>query len=677
MSVQTTKDARWPRLHLWLILLYLAIACVLLIISGAGHLRLLNEVNQTFGGFFWAIDTDGEVVIVSIPSQLPPFDVQIAPLTSNPHIIAVNSIAITRGNATALTQVYQRAKPGDLITYTITSNDKNNASVVRPATTFMWDMWWQNYGLGLLAGISWLVVGGILLISAREWTGIVEGMTLLPAAMLFLLYSHWGNVQQAYPADLIFQLLWIPSFALLGAAFIHLNLIYRPEVLSNARRLRLMDGMPYVPLIALVSYEWGSLIISGHVSTRVNLTASLGYGAIGGLVGLCIGIYSLVHIGRLLPRSSSDKQRLIPIQVRQRIGDMLTLWIGGGGAGICLGILPILLIGHSLFPLSAFYIAAAIYPLILLYTIRSLGRLDRLYATLEQQEEALKEQQQTTGELHQANQELEQATSLLLRADANLRSRLSQRIHDQPRQQALRIRSLLGHWQHKLRVEAERDAEGKTVASPIVEALGKVRKISEELESDLRGLQLLVEDAYQRRNLGLKLHLEKMIREDLPALHPESPLKIQIDLWALDAFNPDLEHTEEGASIAEAISYTVTQVLLNIYNHAGATFATVRTTWRDGMLEVSMSDDGRGFDPERIPPEKTSLFKARLKVQQVGGTLSIQSSPRSRLSRGTTITLRIPLPQAERDTPPISEEESEIQATVEPDNHQTIRRNQI
>jgi signal transduction histidine kinase len=675
MSVQATKDARWPRLHLWLILLYLAIACILLVMSGAGHLRLLKEVNQTFGGFFWAIDTDGEVVIVSTPSQLPPFEIQGTFLTSNPHITAVNSIAISQRNATALSQVYQSARAGEMITYTIATNDRSGINITRPAATFTWDMWWENYGLGLLAGISWLIVGAILLIIAREWTGAVEGMTLLPPAMLFLLYSHWGNVQQAYSADLIFQLLWVPSFALLGAALIHLSLIYRPEVLNNARRLRMIvDGIPYVPLIALVSYEWGSLIIAGRVSTRINLIASLDYGAIGGLIGLCIGIYSLIRVGRLLPPKNADKQQHIPVQIRQRIGDMLTLWIGGAGAGFCLGILPILLIGRPLIPLSAIYIVAAIYPFILLYAIRSLRRLDGLHTILKQQEEGLQEEQHTIRELEQANQELEQATSLLLRADANLRSRISQRIHDQPRQQALRIRSLLGHWQHKLRIEAERDAEGKVVAPPIVDALGKVRKISEELESDLRGLQLLVEDAYQRRNLGLKLHLEKMIREDLPALHPESPLKIQADLWALDAFNADLEQTEAGTRVAEAISYTVTQVLLNIYNHAGATFATVRTTWRDGVLEVLMSDDGRGFDPARIPPEKTSLLKARLKVQQVGGTLSIQSSPRSRLSRGTTVTLRIPLSQQERNTPPIAlEEEAEIQAMAEPDNHQTYR----
>src|SRR5207245_3171629 len=125
----------------------------------------------------------------------------------------------------------------------------------------------------------------------------------------------------------------------------------------------------------------------------------------------------------------------------------------------------------------------------------------------------------------------------------------SQRIHDQPKQQALRIRSLLGHWQHKLKVEAEHDPSGKVTVQPIIDALGKVRKISEELEDDLRGLQLLVEDSYQRRSLGLKLHLKKFIREDLPGLQPESQLKVQPELWALDGLSYDFEQTEEGEKI--------------------------------------------------------------------------------------------------------------------------------
>ena len=643
-SSTQTIQAWWQRLRPRLTLCYILVALALLVLSGVGHLRLLSEVGKVFGGFFWAIDnTDGRIVVVSTPPQLPSVEVSADSLTRNSYIIAANGQKGEQG----LTRVYLHARPGELITYTTESNTQGMASFQRPAVLFTVDMWWQNYGFAFVAGLAWLFVGGLLLATAHDWSGAVEGITLLPPAMLFLLYSHWGNVQQTYTADPVFQLLWIPSFALLGAAFIHLSLTYRPEALTSVRTPRLLvDGLPYLPLIALVAYEWSSYILIGHVPTRPNLTISLAYAVIGGIISFGIGIHSLIRIGHLLP-ARNRQQNAIPSHVRRRIGDLLALWIGGVGLGACLGVLPILFTGQPLLPLPMFYLLATVYPLILFYAIRSLRLIDRLQLTLEGREAALQEQQRTAEALRKTNEELQQATSLLLHADAHLRSLLSQRIHDQPKQQALRIRSLLGYWQHKLRVEAEHDSSGKVAAVPIVEALSKVRKISEELEGDLRGLQLLVEDAYQRRSLGLKLHLEKLLREDLPALHPESPLTIQADLWALDAFSNDLERTEAGAKIAEAISYTITQALLNVYNHAGATNASVHTMHVGNMLEVTITDNGSGFDTNSIPPEKTSLFKTQLKAREAGGNVSLQSRPRPHPQHGTTVILRVPLPQNE------------------------------
>jgi len=647
-SSLSITEAWWQRLRPRFIVIYIVIGVALLLISATGHIRLLNEVGKTFGGFIWAVDTDGGIVVVSTPSQLPPTKATANSLTSNTHILTANN----QSGPVGLERVYAHAHPGDLITYKLANSDGSYTMFTRPAAEFTWDMWWQNYGLAFMAGLSWLVIGAILLMTAQEWTGAVEGLTLLPPAMLLLLYSHWGDVQQAYPADSVFQLLWVPSFALLGAAFIHLSLTYRPEALSVGRMPRMaIDGLPYLPLLALLGYEWSSYIFFGqHVPTRPNLTVSLSYGVIGGVISFGLGISSLIRAGRLLPRGSKTSD-VIPTRVRKRVGDLLTLWIGGVGLGFCFGVLPILLDGQTLLPLPIFYALATVYPLLLAYAIRTLRLVDQLHRTLEQREAALQHQQRTAEELRRVNSEvqevnrdLKQATSLLLHADAHLRSLLSQRIHDQPKQQALRIRSLLGHWQHKLRVEAERDPDRKVAVQPIVEALGKVRKISEELEGDLRGLQLLVEDAYQRRSLGLRLHLEKLIREDLPALHPESVLKVQSDLWALDTLSADLEQTEEGARVAEAVSYTVTQALLNIYNHAGASFATVRTMNNNELLEVLITDDGRGFDYRNVPPEKTSLFKAQLKAKEAGGAIAIQSTPRSQPEHGTKVLLRIPLP---------------------------------
>lgn len=633
-STRTAGTIGWKSLKLRLSLLYVLVSLGLLIISVPGQIRLLQEVGHTFGGFIWGIDADGQVVVVTTLAGQPAFAGMPSSLETSEVIVRVNG-----QQPLVMPAIYQHARPGQIISYTLVENGQQR-TIQYPAEVFTFDMWLQNYGLAWIAGFCWLLIAGILLCTAREWAGIVEGLTMLPVAMLFLLYSHWGNIQAAYPMDAVLQLLWFPAFALLGAGFIHLSLTYRPEVVGIGRAPGLkLDGWPYLPLIALVAFNLGLFFIRGHVPTRLEVVLDLGYGVIGGLISLGIGITSLVRIG--LRRSSTG------FAVRRQLGDLLIIWIVGVGLGFCLGVLPVLLAGRPLLPLPIFFLLCVIYPLVLLYAVRSLRLMGQLQESIARTEEAMFQQQRTSEDLQRANAELQQATSLLLHADAHLRSLLSERIHDQPKQQALRIRSLLGHWQHKLKVELERDPALQSFAQPVIEALGKVRKISEELEDDLRGLQLLVEDAYQRRSLGLKLHLEKLVREDLPALHPESLLKIQADLWALDILSQDLEQSPEGEKFAEAISYTVTQALLNIYNHAGATYATVRAVRNDGHLEVFIIDDGRGFDIASIPVEKTSMFKAELKAREAGGTLLTRSTPRPLAQHGTTIILKLPLPTSE------------------------------
>lgn len=637
------KHRMWKTLKNRLLLLYLLVSAILLALGLLGQARLLREVGRTFGGFIWGKDADGQVVLVSTFSNQPSFAGEPSSLSTNEIVIRVNG-----QDPSLLPSIYQHARKGQVITYILQANGQKSSPVRYAADIFTLSMWFQNYGLALLAGISWLLVGGVLLITAREWAGAVEGLTMLPAAMLFLLYSHWGNVQNAYPMDAVIQLLWFPAFALLGAAFIHLSLTYRPEAIGVGRTPGVrLDALPYLPWLVLELLLIALFVIRGGIPTRLEVLLCLAYGAFGGVLSLGIGLVSLVRIG--LRRSMTG------FALRRQLGDLLILWIGGIGLGFCLGVLPVLLNGAPLVPLPIFFLLGAVYPLILLYAVRSLRLIGQLQENVARAEEATRQQQRAAEDLRRANAELKQATSLLLHADAHLRSLLSERIHDQPRQQALRIRSLLGHWQHKLRVEVERNPSLKDFALPIIEALGKVRKISEDLEDDLRGLQLLVEDAYQRRSLGLKLHLEKLVREDLPALHPEAPLKIQADLWALDTLSQSLEQTSAGEKFAEAVSYTVTQALLNVYNHAGASFVTLRTVRVQGQLEVSITDDGRGFDVSAIPSEKTSLFKAELKAREAGGTLLVRSQQRPLPQHGTTLLLTLPIPASELPAPGVGE----------------------
>src|SRR5579864_1428239 len=188
---ERTTESWWRRLRPRLMVVYLAIALALLIISGTGQLRLLAEIGQVFGGFFWTIDSDGQVIIVFPSSQLSAFGAFQNSLTSTDYIVAANG----QKGPVALAHLYQQAYAGEAIRYTLQQGNQA-VDFILPTTMFTWDMWWQNYGLAFIAGLCWLVVGFVLLVTAPEWVGAVEGLTLLPPAMLLLLISHWGNVQQ-------------------------------------------------------------------------------------------------------------------------------------------------------------------------------------------------------------------------------------------------------------------------------------------------------------------------------------------------------------------------------------------------------------------------------------------------------------------------------------------------
>src|SRR5581483_11512430 len=312
-SSDGTTQSWWYQLRPRLTLLYILVAITLLLISGTGQMRLLNQVGKVFGGFFWAIDTSGEIIVVSVPMQLPSFKVKADSLTSSSHIIAADGLPGGAG----IEHAYEQTHEGEPIIYTIKENN-TTTSYTRPAAIFTWDMWWQNYGLALLAGVSWLIVGCCLLTTAADWSGAVEGITLLPPAILLLLSSSWGNVQQPYPTDMTIQLLWIPSFALLGAAFIHLSLTYRPEALNSQRRPSLaQDALPYVPLVGLLAFEWSSYLFKGNVPTQINLTFALCYGAFGGVLSVFIGLTSLVRVSR------RRADPTISSMVRRRLGDLL------------------------------------------------------------------------------------------------------------------------------------------------------------------------------------------------------------------------------------------------------------------------------------------------------------------------------------------------------------------
>lgn len=82
------------------------------------------------------------------------------------------------------------------------------------------------------------------------------------------------------------------------------------------------------------------------------------------------------------------------------------------------------------------------------------------------------------------------------------------------------------------------------------------------------------------------------------------------------------------------------EMLANIQRHAGAMRVDI-SLYRDGSrLVLQVSDDGRGFDPDRpADPGGIGLETMRERAELLGGTLAIESEPQ----RGTAVTVEIPL----------------------------------
>ena len=120
-NYERTIQQWWKQLRLRLTLVYLFVALALLILSGTGHVRLLSQVGQAFGGFFWGINTDRQVVVVSTPPGLLPLPIAPVSLTNQSTITQVNGKDI---DITSLSDVYQNqsTKPGTIINYTVQQN---------------------------------------------------------------------------------------------------------------------------------------------------------------------------------------------------------------------------------------------------------------------------------------------------------------------------------------------------------------------------------------------------------------------------------------------------------------------------------------------------------------------------------------------------------------------------
>jgi len=93
-------------------------------------------------------------------------------------------------------------------------------------------------------------------------------------------------------------------------------------------------------------------------------------------------------------------------------------------------------------------------------------------------------------------------------------------------------------------------------------------------------------------------------------------------------------------TVAEAVQSASLQAAVNSVNHAGeGATRTVRITSIEGGVQVTVADDGRGFDPAQVPSERLGVRVSIIElIANLGGDAQVDSAP----GKGTTVMIRWP-----------------------------------
>ncbi|GAA4807919.1 sensor histidine kinase [Streptomyces ziwulingensis] len=118
-------------------------------------------------------------------------------------------------------------------------------------------------------------------------------------------------------------------------------------------------------------------------------------------------------------------------------------------------------------------------------------------------------------------------------------------------------------------------------------------------------------------------------------------------------------HVEDGGRapllpdpVQSALLRIAQGALANIREHADATHAALTLTLLDDQVLLDVTDDGHGFDPAAPParpavspaaPRGHGLPAMRARLRQLGGTLSVESTP----GEGTVLSAAVPLDHPE------------------------------
>lgn len=190
----------------------------------------------------------------------------------------------------------------------------------------------------------------------------------------------------------------------------------------------------------------------------------------------------------------------------------------------------------------------------------------------------------------------------------------------------------LSYLVHQVERAAEQAAgdHNQALAANLTGATATLRRAVQEVRQSISRL----ESAPQAQSLTLRLR-ELVTEQQLDAAHDGPVIE-----WETTLTEPLVMPAEE----TEHVWRVTREALLNARRHAQAQRISVQLTRCHDQAQVTVTDDGRGFDPR--PPATANghfgLSIMRARAARLGGALDIETAP----NRGTRVTIRWPLSPA-------------------------------
>ncbi len=254
---------------------------------------------------------------------------------------------------------------------------------------------------------------------------------------------------------------------------------------------------------------------------------------------------------------------------------------------------------------------AALSLLALFMYLRQTTALVRLRE--EQRRVAQQERDQFEREVVRRTHQLTDLTRHLQTVREEERNHLARELHDE-----------LGALLTAAKLDVARLKSRLDVLTP--EVSERLQHLSDGLNSGIALKRRIIEDLRPSSlsNLGLVAALEILVRE----WGERSEIKVDSDFQPV-TLRPSGELT---------VYRLVQEALTNISKYAKATEVLVRVASEDGQVNVSVRDNGIGFDVDVPRSSAHGLLGMRYRLETEGGTLELKSG----VGRGTVIQARLP-----------------------------------